>query len=71
MHYLPLGEQNLERIPQLLTEAASYGHWVLLDGLDFVQQNINDIHKFLNQMYEAHFISVNKNLQKELEKRKK
>lgn len=51
VHFLPLGERNLLRIPTLVTEAAQHGHWVLLDGLHFVHQSIPAIQRFINQMY--------------------
>jgi len=47
LHYLPLGELNLEKLPALVAHAAHNGHWVLLDCLHFVHRHIPAIQKFL------------------------
>lgn len=51
IHYLSLNEQSLAKVPQIITQAAMAGHWVLLDDLQNVSDQIPELERFLNQVF--------------------
>ena len=51
VRYLPLGGQNMPKLPGLVADAAKRGDWILLDGLHFVHHYITAIETFLQQMH--------------------
>ena len=52
--YKALTVKNITKLPEILTDAAQQGHWVLLDGLHLVIQYIPAIMKFLESMFFFH-----------------
>jgi hypothetical protein len=52
--YKALTVKNITKLPEILTDAAQQGHWVLLDGLHLVIQYVPAIMKLLESMFFFH-----------------
>lgn len=51
IHYVGLNEETLKSLPEILTDAALSGHWVLLEDLHNIPRHINELQNFLVQFF--------------------
>ena len=51
-HYVALTPQGLRSLPPTLAHAAQAGHWVLLDHLESVRDQLPELQRFLFQLFD-------------------